>query len=157
MVVVPALAQECAGRYYSCGTRCKLGGEDMYNDLFDIGANNKEMAVGILVTVAVLVVVFGTGYLLGLRNAGADVSGNGGGNAGAGQQIEQAGTDIQNTTDGIKEAAGTAGAIGSTIKDAKDTAGYIHSTAADSATIISECQQILAGIRRRGKADQAAH
>ena len=129
----------------------------MYNDLFDIGPNNKEMAVGILVTVAVLVVVFCAGYLLGLRSGRAEVHDDGSGTAGAGQQIEQAGTDIQHAADGIKDAAGTADQIGSTIKDAKDTAGYIHCTAADSAGIISECQSILEGIRRRGKADQAAH
>lgn len=119
----------------------------------DLQPTNKEIAVLIIVVFVFLLVIGGAGYMLGLRNVHDD----GGGNAGAGQQIEQAGTDIQHAADGIKEAAGTADKIGSTIKNAKDTAGYIHSTAADSATIISECQSILKGIRSRGKTNQAAH
>ena len=113
-----------------------------------------EKVAALLLIIVVCMVVAGTiGYMLGLRNVHDDGSGN----AGAGQQIEQAGTNIQHAADGIKEAAGTADQIGSTIKDAKDTAGYIHGTAADSATIISECQSILKTIRSRGKTDQAAH
>lgn len=129
----------------------------MYNDLFDIGPDNKEMAIAILIVFTVLVAVFGAGYMLGISSAGPDVHDNGGGAAGAGQQIEQAGTDIQHAAEGISQAAGTAGAVSGTIKDAAGTAGYIYSTAADSAGIVAECQSILEGIRRRGKADQVAH
>ena len=129
----------------------------MYNDLFDIGPDNKEMAIAILIVFALLVAVFGCGYMLGISSAGPDVHDNGSGAAGDGQQIEQAGADIQHAAEGISQAAGTADQIGSTIKDAKDTAGYIHSTAADSAGIVAECQSILEGIRRRGATDQAAH
>lgn len=118
---------------------------------------DEKVAVMLLGAVVSLVVAGTIGYCIGVRNAGADVSGNGGGTAGAGQQIEQAGTDIQHAADGIKEAAGTADQIGAGIADAKDTAGYIHSTATDSATIISECQSILKGIRSRGKTNQTAH
>ena len=124
----------------------------MWN-VYEYRPNDEKVAIMLLVAAVSLVVAFSIGYCIGLRN----VSDYGGGTAGAGQQIEQAGTDIQHAADGIKEAAGTADQIGSTIKDAKDTAGYIHSTAADSATIISECQSILKGIRSRGKTNQAAH
>ena len=155
-MAVSALAQIRAGRYYSGGPCSELGGRQMWN-VYEYRPNDEKVAAMLLVAVVSLVVAGTIGYCIGLRNAGADVSGNGGGNAGAGQQIEQAGTDIQNATDGIKEAAGTADQIGSTIKDAKDTAGYIHSTAADSAGIIAECQSILKGIRSRGKTNQAAH
>lgn len=123
------------------------------NDIFELKPTGKEMAILILAVFILMVVGGSIGYMLGIRQ----VHDNGSGNAGAGQQIEQAGTDIQHAADGIKEAAGTADQIGSTIKDAKDTAGYIHITAADSAGIISECQSILKGIRSRGKKDQAAH
>lgn len=128
----------------------------MWDDLFDLRPTNKEILTGVLIVLVFLVGAFGCGYLLGVERT-KDIYDNGGGNAGTGQQIEQAGTDIQHAADGIKEAAGTADQIGSTIKDAKDTAGYIHSTAADSAGIISECQQILAGIRGRGKKDKITH
>ena len=129
----------------------------MYNDLFDIGPDNKEMAIAILIVFALLVAVFGCGYMLGISSAGPDVHDNGGGAAGAGQQIEQAGTDIQHAAEGISQASRTAGAVSGTIKDAAGTAQYIQSTAADSAGIVSECQSILEGIRRRGATDPAAH
>lgn len=129
----------------------------MYDDFFDFRPNNKEMAALILIVFIILVAVFGAGYMLGISSAGPDVHDNGGGDAGAGQQIEQAGADIQHAADGIQEAAGTAGAVSGTIKDAADTAQYIHSTAGDSAGIISECQSILEGIRRRGAQDTASH
>lgn len=122
-------------------------------NVYDYRPGDEKVAAMLLGAVVLMVVVFSAGYLLGIRN----VSNNGGGVASVGEQIEQAGTDIQHAADGIKEAAGTVDQIGSTIKDAKDTAGYIHSTVADSATIISECQQILEAIRRRGKADKVTH
>ena len=129
----------------------------MYNDLFDIGPDNKEMAIAILIVFALLVAVFGCGYMLGISSAGPDVHDNGGGAAGAGQQIEQAGTDIQHAAEGIKEAAGTAGAVSGTIKDAAGTAQYIHSTAADSAGLVRECQSIIARVRARGAQDASTH
>lgn len=129
----------------------------MYNDLFDIGPDNKEMAIAILIVFAVLVAVFGAGYVLGISSAGPDVHDNGGGAASAGQQIEQAGADIGYAAEGISQAAGTAGAVSGTIKNAAGTAQYIHSTAADSAGIIAECQSIIARVRARGAQDQAAH
>ena len=124
----------------------------MWN-VYEYRPNDEKVAAMLLVAVVCLVGAFSIGYMLGLRN----VHNDGGGNAGAGQQIEQAGTDIQHAADGIKEAAGTADKVGAGIKDAKDTAGYIHSTAADSATIISECQSIIRQIRARGKTDQASN
>lgn len=128
----------------------------MYDDLFDIRLTNKEILTGVLIVLVFLVGAFGSGYLLGVERA-KDVHNNGSGAAGAGQQIEQAGADIQHATDGISQAAGTAGAVSGTIKDAAGTAQYIQSTAADSTGIIAECQSILDGIRRRGAQDQAAH
>ena len=123
----------------------------MYDDFFDIRPNNKEMAALILVVLIILVVTFSAGYLLGVERT-QDVHDNGGGAAGAGQQIEQAGADIQHAADGIKEAAGTADKIGAGIESAKESAQYIHSTADTSAELVSECQSIIAGIRARGQA-----
>lgn len=129
----------------------------MYNDLFDIGPDNKEMATFILIVFAVLVAVFGAGYLLGISSAGPDVHDNGGGAAGAGQQIEQAGADIQHAADGIRQAERTADQIGAGLANAKESAGYIHSTAADSAGIIAECQSIIERVRARGAQDASTH
>ena len=129
----------------------------MYNDLFDIGPDNKEMAIAILIVFAVLVAVFGAGYMLGISSAGPDVHDNGGGAAGAGQQIEQAGADIQHAADGIRQAERTADQIGAGLANAKESAGYIHSTAADSAGIIAECQSIIERVRARGAQDASTH
>ena len=120
-------------------------------DFSDIGPNNKEMAALIIGVLIFLVATFGLGYLLGCERTN-DIYSNGSGSAGVGEQIEQAGTDIQHAADGIKEAAGTADKIGSGIKDAKDTAGYIQSTADTSAELVEECQSIIDGIRARGQA-----
>lgn len=128
----------------------------MYNDLFDIRLTNKEILTCILVVLIVLVGAFGCGYLLGVERT-KDLHDNGSGAAGAGQQIEQAGADIQHAADGISQAAGTAGAVSGTIKDAAGTAQYIHSTAADSAGLVAECQSIIERVRARGAQDQASH
>ena len=128
----------------------------MYDDFFDIRLTNKEILTAVLGVLIVLVVTFGCGYLLGVERT-KDIYDNGSGDARAGQQIEQAGADIQHAADGIKEAAGTAGAVSGTIKDAAGTAQYIHSTATTSAELVSECQSILEGIRRRGAQDASTH
>ena len=126
-------------------------------NVYEYRPNDEKVAAMLLVAVVSLVVAFSIGYMLGLRNAGTNVSGNGSGAAGVGSQIEQAGADIGNAKAGIEAAEGHADKVGSGIETAKESAQYIHSTAADSATIISECQSILKGIRSRGKTDQAAH
>ena len=128
----------------------------MYDDFFDIRLTNKEILTVVLVVLIVLVGAFGSGYLLGVERA-KDVHDNGSGAAGAGQQIEQAGTDIQHAADGIRQAAGTADKIGTGLAGAKESAQYIHSTAKTSAELVSECQSILEGIRSRGAQDAPTH
>ena len=123
----------------------------MLDDFFELRPTNKEMAALILGVFVFLVAAFGLGYLLGCERT-KDIYSNGSGAAGVGEQIEQAGTDIQHAADGIKEAAGTADKIGAGIESAKESAQYIHSTADTSAELISECQSIIEGIRARGQA-----
>ena len=123
----------------------------MWDDIFDIGPNNKEMAALILGVLIFLVVAFSLGYMLGVERT-KNIYSNGSGAAGIRQQIEQAGADIGSAKEGIKEAAGTADKIGAGIESAKESAQYIHSTADTSAELISECQSIIEGIRARGQA-----
>ena len=127
----------------------------MYDDFFDIRLKNKEVAALILVVLIFVVVIFGLGYMFGCSSSTGteNVHDNGTGTAGVGQQIEQAGADIQHAADGIKAAERTADQIGSGIKDAKVTAGYIQSTANTSAELISECQSIIGQVRARGAQD----
>ena len=120
-------------------------------DFSELEVSRKEMAVLVLVVFIFMVVVFSTGYCVGLWH-GNHISDNGTGIESVGKELEQAGTNISDAKAGIEAAAGTADKIGSGIKDAKDTAGYIQSTADTSAELISECQSIIAGIRARGQA-----
>ena len=128
----------------------------MYDDFFDIRPNNKEMAIAILIVFIILVAVFGIGYMLGVERT-KDVHDNGGGAAGVGQHIEQAGADIQHAADGINKAKDTADKIGSGITNAKESAQYIQSTANTSAELISECQSIIGQVRARGAQDASTH
>lgn len=109
----------------------------------------KEMAVAILGVFIFLVAIFSAGYMLGIRN----VHDNGSGTESVGSQIGQAESNISNATSGIETAHGHADQVASGIESAKESANYIHGTANTSAGIISECQQILAGIRSRGKTE----
>ena len=123
----------------------------MYYDFSELDINRKEIAIAVLICVAVLVVCFFAGYCVGWERA-EDVYCNGSGTAGIEQQIEQAGADIGSAKEGIEAAAGHADKVGSGIESAKESAEYIHSTANTSAELISECQSIIAGIRARGQA-----
>ena len=116
-------------------------------DIPDFGPNNKEMAVGILVTVAVLVAVFCAGYLLGLRN----VSDHGGGVDIPGVQLEPIIVHQHEITTGIQEAAATGGAIAESSGAIKESAGAIAGSVTDAGRLIDECQQIVGRVRNRGK------
>ena len=110
---------------------------------------NKETATAVIVAVVLLVVVFCLGYLLCLRH----VSDHGGGADAVGNQLEQAGTNIQNAKDGIDQAAGTADKVGAGIGAAKESAGYLQHTANTSAELIGQCQSIIERIRSRGETE----
>ena len=88
-------------------------------------------------------------YCIRIRNVHDDGSGV----AGVGNQIGQAESNINNAASGIETAHGHADQVASGIESAKESANYIQGTANTSAGIISECQQILAGIRKRGKTE----
>ena len=119
------------------------------NDIFELKPTGKEVAILIL-AVFILMVVGGTiGYCIGVRS----VHDNGAGTEGVGSQIGQAESNISNATSGIETAHGHADQVASGIESAKESANYIQGTANTSAGIISECQQILAGIRSRGKTE----
>ena len=112
--------------------------------LFSEGKTDHVVAV---VALVVFVVGFVSGYMLGLRN----VSDHGSGADTVGNQLEQAGTNIQHAKDGIDQAAGTADKVGAGIGAAKESAGYLQHTADTSAELIADCQRIIRQVRARGK------
>ena len=112
--------------------------------LFSEGKTDHVVAV---VALVVFVVGFVSGYMFGLRH----VSDHGSGADTVGNQLEQAGTNIQNAKDGIDQAAGTADQIGAGIGAVKESAGYLQHTADTSAELIADCQRIIRQVRARGK------
>ena len=131
----------------------------MYNDLFDIGPDNKEMAFGILIVFAVLVVIFFAGYCVGIStSAGTEnVHDNGNTTAGVGNAIESAGSNIGAAKSGIDNAAAAAGRIEERIADAQERAEYVKGTADEGRRIIAECQSILREVRAGGQKGKAAN
>ncbi len=119
----------------------------MYDYLRGLWENReKALTVGIIITFLLLAGIW-FHYCLRIRN----VSDNGGGTEPIGNQLEQAGTNIQHAKDGIDAATSTAGAVAGTVADAQGTAEYISGTVNDSAELIRQCQQIVARVRARGK------
>ena len=112
---------------------------------------NKETAVGVLVCVAMLVVIFCAGYLFGLRNAGTDVSDNG-------KRIddirEQLGTAVQHQqqiTSGLAGAVERSDAAAARAGRIEERAGAAAQSVTDAGVLIDECQQIVGRVRNRGK------
>ena len=116
-------------------------------DVSGFRPQNEKTAALILVVFVLLVVAFGIGYGIGLRN----VSDHGSGADTVGNQLAETGTAIQHAKDGISEAQGTAGAVAGTVADAQGTAEYISRTVNDSAELIADCQRIIRQVRARGK------
>ena len=114
----------------------------------------------ILVTVAVVLVLFGicfyAGYCIGWERA-EDVYCNGTGTEPIGQQLGEAGTNIGNATAGIGQAENHAGNIEAGIGNAQESADYLQGTVSTSAELINQCQQIIARIRQRGETHPSAN
>ena len=120
-------------------------------DVQDLRPTNKEMAVLVLVVFVFMVVVFGTGYMLGLHNAGKDVPDNGDPAAGVRTEIDAAGSGISTAKSRIDNAAAAADRVEARISDAQERAEYIKGTADEGRRIIAECQSILRAVRSGGK------
>ena len=120
-------------------------------DVQDLRPTNKEMAVLVLVVFVFMVVVFGTGYMLGLHNAGKDIPDNGDPAAGVRTEIDAAGSSVSTAKSRIDNAAAAADRVEARISDAQERAEYVKGTADEGRRIIAECQSILREVRSRGK------
>ena len=137
----------------------------MYDDFFDLKPNSKEMALGILGVFILLVFVFGSGYMLGVRNA--RTANSDGGNSGAeqvGQHIQSAITgqrEITERIDGLQNGADQVSdrieAGAARIEAAADANNRAEILVRESGELIAEGQRILQTIRRRAKKDSAPH
>ena len=120
-------------------------------DVQDLRPTNKEMAVLVLVVLVFMVVVFGSGYMLGLHNAGKDVPDNGDPAAGVRNEIDAAGSSVSTAKSRIDNAAAAADRVEARISDAQGRVEYLKTTADDGRRIIAECKSIIDAVRAGGK------
>ena len=125
-------------------------------DIPRLRPTNKETAVAILIVTVMLVVIFCTGYMLGLRNAdtgtgGENLHDNGDPAAGIRNEITNAGSGVSAAVSGIDNADAAAGRIEERIDNAAERAEYVKGTADEGRRLIAECQSILREVRSRGK------
>ena len=120
-------------------------------DVSGLRPQNKETALAILVAVIVLVVIFCTGYMLGLRNAGTDVSDNG-------KRIEDVRNELSTATERQREITSGLESAVQRSDAAEERAGRIEERAVrsesvvrDAGVLIDECQQLVGRVRNRGK------
>ena len=129
-----------------------------YEDFFNFKPTTKEMAAAILGVFVFLLIVFSTGYLLGLRNAkGGDVSDNRNGIGTAGEQLSTATEYQHQITNGIDSAKEGAARIEGGIQQISTSAEHAAAAVTDAGSLISDCQQIIGNIRNRGKTDSPTH
>ena len=126
-------------------------------DVSELRPNGKEIAVAILIVVILLVVIFCTGYMLGLRNAGTDVSDNG-------KRIEDVRNELSTATERQREITSGLESAVQRSDAAEERAGRIEERAVrsesvvrDAGVLIDECQQIIGRVRNRGQAGKATH
>ena len=118
----------------------------------------------IIITVACLIILgaaFTAGYYQGQRTSLPD---NRSGANAVREQLNQATSNQQQLTDGIDHAAATAGEVTAGIdrgqaevNAAATTAGRLEAGQSEAERLISDCQQILRGVRSRGEADTFTH
>ena len=120
-------------------------------DVQNLRPTNKEVAVLVLVVFVFMVVVFGSGYMLGLHNAGKDIPDNGDPAQSVRTEIDAAGSGISTAKSRIDNAAAAADRVEARISDAQERAEYVKRTADEGRRIIAECQSILREVRSRGE------
>ena len=124
-------------------------------DIPRLRPTNKETAVAILIAVAVLVVIFCAGYMLGIRTAGksdgGDVPNNGIRIDDVREQLGTAISNQQQITSGIRQAETTAGSIAGRSEAIAESATAISADVRAAGELLDECQQIIGRVRNRGQ------
>ena len=120
-------------------------------DVSELRPNGKEIAIAIIVVTVLLVVIFCAGYMLGIRNAGTDVSDNG-------KRIEDVRNELSTATERQREITSGLESAVKRSDAAEERAGRIEERAVrsesvvrDAGVLIDECQQIIGRVRNRGQ------
>ena len=120
-------------------------------DFSELRPTNKEIAFAVLIVFALLVAVFGCGYMLGLRNAGTGVSDNGIGINTAREQLSSAAESQHEMTAGVNSAKEGAARIEGGIQQISKSAERSAAAVSETGNLISDCQQIIGRVRNRGQ------
>ena len=112
---------------------------------------NKETALAILVAAFVLVVIFCTGYVLGLRNAGGDVSDNGIRIDDVREQYQHIEVNQRQITSGLAGAVERSDTAAARAGRIEERAGAAAQSVGEAGRLLDECQQIIGTVRNRGK------
>lgn len=120
-------------------------------DLSRFFSKYKKAIVVLCICFTCILSAFYAGYMLGIRNAGADVSNNGTGINAVRNELNTAGAAVENAANGISQATSATAKVSDGITAAQESAQYIQHAADDSAAIIAECKSILANVRARSK------
>ena len=126
-------------------------------DVSELRPNGKEIAIAIIVVTVLLVVIFCAGYMLGIRNAGTDVSDNG-------KRIEDVRNELSTATERQREITSGLESAVQRSDAAEERAGRIEERAVrsesvvrDAGVLIDECQQIIGRVRNRGQKGTSAN
>ena len=118
---------------------------------------DEKAAIALLVIVVLLVAAGSFGYMLGLRNAGADVSDNG-------KRIEDVRNELSTATErqreitsGLESAVKRSDSIEERSNRIEERAVRSEATVRDAGVLIDECQQIIGRVRNRGQAGKVTH
>ena len=118
---------------------------------------DEKAAIALLVIVVLLVAAGSFGYMLGLRNAGTDVSDNG-------KRIEDVRNELSTATErqreitsGLESAVQRSDSIEERSNRIEERAVRSESVVRDAGVLIDECQQIIGRVRNRGQAGKATH
>ena len=120
-------------------------------DVSELRPNGKEIAVAILIVVILLVVIFCTGYMLGLRNAGAGVPDNGNGIEPVRNELSTAAEHQREITSGLEGAVAGSHAAAERAGRIEEAAVRSEAAVGEAGRLIDECQQIIGTVRNRGK------
>lgn len=124
-------------------------------DGFEFQPITKEVAIGVLIVLAVLVGIFCTGYMYGIRTAGksdgGDVPNNGIRIDDVREQLGTAISNQQQITSGIRQAETTAGSIAGRSEAIAKSAETVSADVRAAGELIDECQQIVGRVRNRGQ------
>ena len=130
-------------------------------DGFELEPTTKEVAIGVLIVLAVLVGIFCTGYMYGIRTAGksdgGDVSDNGVRIDDVREQYQRIEVNQQQITSGLAGAVERSDTAAARAGRIEERAGASAQSVGEAGRLLDECQQIIGTVRNRGQAGKATH